>query len=85
MFAVAGQEILITLGNVGPASYEGPPRISSNVVSYVDVSIVPPFTPAGPNQQFRLRAIHSGEAIVTFQRLLGDSIVAIVRDTIEVR
>ena len=81
----AGQEILITLGNVGPAQYESPPQVSSTAVTYLGVDVIPPFTPAGPTQQFRFRAVHSGEAIVTFRRLLGDSVVSMVRDTIEVR
>jgi hypothetical protein len=81
----SGQEILITLGNVGPALYEAPPHISSTAVTYLGVDVVPPFTPAGPTQQFRFRAEHRGEAIVIFRRLLGDSVVSTVRDTIEVR
>ena len=81
----SGHEILITLGNVGPAQYEAPPHVSSTAVTYLGVEVVPPFTPAGPTQQFRFRAVHAGEAIVTFRRLLGDSVVSTVRDTIVVR
>ena len=81
----AGQDILITLGNVGPAQYATPPQLSSTAVTYLGVEVIAPFTPAGPTQQFRFRAVHPGETIVTFRRLLGDSLVSMVRDTIEVR
>lgn len=80
-----GQEIRVTLGNVGSAEYEAPPRITSNAVTYLAVDVVPPFTPGGPTQRFRLKAVAPGESIVTFRRLFGDSVVFVVEDTIMVR
>jgi hypothetical protein len=80
-----GQEIDIKLGNVGPATYASPPSISSDVVSYLGVEVVPPNTPAGLTQLFRFRAGASGMAVVTFERMLQDSVVSTVQDTVQVR
>ena len=85
LVATLGQEIQVTLGNVGPALYESPPQISSNAVTYLGVDVVPPYTPAGPRQRFRLRASSVGQAVVHFRRMLGDSVVSVVEDTIQVR
>ena len=85
VLARVGQEIDITLGNVGGATYESPPHISSPVLTYLGVDIVPPFTPAGPNQRFRFKAVARGDAIVQFRRTLIDSLVSTVEDTIDVR
>lgn len=83
--ASIGQEVHITLGNVGPATYETPPQISSSAIIYLGVQVVPPFTPAGPNQQFQFRAAHKGDAVIVFRRFLGESLVSVVEDTIQVR
>ncbi|HEX8850518.1 MAG TPA: hypothetical protein VF761_13385 [Gemmatimonadaceae bacterium] len=83
--AVQGQEIAVTLGNVGPATYASPPAISSSALTFLGVEVVPPYTPAGPTQRFRFRAVRAGQAIVTFRRVLGDSLVSVVEDTIRVR
>ena len=83
--AAAGQEIDVTLRNVGPAIYLSPPTISSDAVTYLGVDVVPPYNPGGPTQRFRLRASHAGQAIVTFRRVLGDSLVSTVEDTVQVR
>ncbi len=80
-----GQKIDIKLGNVGPAIYASPPSISSSALGYLGVEIVPPYTPGGPTQLFHFRAVASGEAVVTFQRVLQDSVVATVQDTVLVR
>src|SRR5512143_467325 len=80
-----GQEIHITLGNVGPAEYESPPQISSPAISFLGVAVIPPFTPAGPTQQFRFNAVQRGAAAIHFRRLLGDSLVYTVDDTVVVR
>jgi hypothetical protein len=80
-----GQELRITLGNVGPAVYESPPQISSPALTFLDVAVIPPFTPAGPTQQFRFKAVSAGTPIVHFRRLLGDSVVRTVDDTILIR
>lgn len=83
--ASVGQEIRITLGNVGPAQYESPPQLSSNAIRYLNVEVIPPFTPAGPTQQFRFQAVGAGAAVIHFRRLLRDSVVFVVEDTIQVR
>jgi hypothetical protein len=80
-----GQKIDIKLGNVGPALYASPPSISSSALAYLGAEIVPPATPGGPTQLFHFRAVASGEAVVTFQRVLQDSVVATVQDTVLVR
>jgi hypothetical protein len=76
--------VRITLGNAGPALYESPPRISSNVVTYLGVDVIPPFNPGGPTQQFRFGVVSTGTAVVRFRRLLGDSVVFVVEDTIRI-
>jgi hypothetical protein len=83
--ASVGQEIDVKLGNVGPATYESPPTISSSAVSFLGAEDVPPYTPAGATQRFRFKANNAGQAILTFRRVLGDSLVAIVEDTVVVR
>src|SRR3954466_2863418 len=83
--ALAGQEIDVTLGNVGPGEYQSPPSISSPSVEYLGVDVVPPFNPGGVTQRFRFRAARSGTAVVEFRRDVADAIVATVTDTIRVR
>jgi hypothetical protein len=80
-----GDEIRIALGNVGPAIFEDIPQISSTSIRFLGVDVIPPFNPGGPTQQFRFSAQHSGQAVITFRRLLGDSVVSRVVDTVEVR
>ena len=80
-----GQEIHITLGNVGPAEYESPPQISSPAIRFLGVDIVPPITPAGPTQQFRFKAVQRGVAAIHFRRLLEGSVIYTVDDTVVVR
>jgi hypothetical protein len=80
-----GQELHIALGNVGSAEYESPPQISSPAISFLGVDIIPPFTPAGPTQQFRFKAAQRGVAAIHFRRLLGESVVQTVDDTVVVR
>jgi hypothetical protein len=83
--ARAGDEVRITLGNVGPAEYASPPEVSSAVISFLGVGVIPPFEPGGPTQQFRFVANRPGEAIVTFRRMLGGDEVQRVVDTVDVR
>lgn len=80
-----GQELRVTLGNIGPAQYESPPQISSDALTFLDVQVIPPFNPGGPTQQFRFRGASRGQAIVHFRRLLGDSVIFTVEDTVNVR
>jgi hypothetical protein len=82
---VVGREIDITLGSIGPAVYADPPAVSSAALIYLGVSDVPPYTPGGLNQQFRFRAAAPGEAIVTFRRMWGDSLISKIEDTIQVQ
>lgn len=83
--AAVGQELRISLGNVGPAEYESPPQISSPVLMFLGVDVIPPFNPGGPTQQFRFEAMGTGQAIVHFRRLLEDSVVSTVDDTVQIR
>jgi len=83
--AAPGQGIDITLRNVGPAIYASPPIISSAAVTYLGVDDVPPYNPGGPTQRFRFRAVSAGQAVIRFQRELGDAIVEVVEDTVRVR
>lgn len=82
--AAVGQEIAVTLGSLGPATYASPPTISSNVLTFVGVEVVPPFDPGGATQRFRFRAVAAGQAIVDFQRVLNDSVLSVVEDTVVV-
>ena len=79
-----GQELRITLGNVGPAEYESPPQISSSALTFLAVDVIPPYTPAGATQQFRFQAVSAGQTIVHFRRLRGDSVVGFVEDTVQI-
>jgi len=80
-----GQKLDITLGNVGPAQYEATPQLSSPALTFLGVEVVPPYTPAGPTQRFHFRAEARGVAIVRFRRMLGDSVISVVEDTVDVR
>ena len=82
--AAVGEEIDVTLGNVGPSTYVSPPTVSSSVLTFLDMRIVPPNNPGGTTQRFRFRAVAKGEAIVDFQRTLADSVVSTVEDTVMV-
>lgn len=52
----AGSEFTVTLGTVGPGEYSSPPTVSSEVVQFLDVSLVGPYVPAGPTQRFHFSA-----------------------------
>jgi hypothetical protein len=83
--ARVGQQVEVTLGNVGPAIYESPPMISSNVVTYLGVDVVPPYNPGGPTQRFSFKAVGPGQALITFRHTLDGALVSVVEDTITVR
>ena len=84
--ANVGEEVRITLGSVGLGEYVSPPQISSAALTFLDVAVVPPYTPAGPNQQVSFRASAPGQAIVSFRRYLNDSQIGpSVEDTVQVR
>jgi hypothetical protein len=59
--------------------------VSSTSIRFVSVDVIPPFNPGGPTQQFRFSASHTGDAIITFRRVMGDSLVSTVVDTVVVR
>ena len=80
-----GQEIDVTLGNVGPAVYVSPPRISSGALTFLGVEDALPHVPAGATQRFRFKAVRRGQAIVTFTREPWHSMVRVVEDTFQVR
>src|SRR5512139_3748108 len=61
-----GADVRITLQNVGPGEYTAPPQVSSTALRYESVSLVSPYVPAGPTQEFRFRAVSRGQAIVVF-------------------
>lgn len=84
IIARVGQDVEVRLGNVGPAIYESPPMISSNVVTYIGVDVVPPFNPGGPTQRFSFKAAGRGRAVITFRRTLGGALVFVVEDTVYV-
>ena len=80
-----GQNIDVTLGNVGPAVYLSPPRISSGALTFLGVEDALPHVPAGVTQRFRFKAVRRGRAIVTFTRERRRSEVRVVEDTFQVR
>ena len=60
-----GQELDITLGNVGPGQYDTIPGTASPVVRFVGVTFVTPAVPAGPTQRFQYVAQSAGRAVIT--------------------
>lgn len=92
--AAVGSELDVTLANFGPGEYAAPPGMSSNVLTYLGVEAAAaypppdptqPYLPAGPSQRFRFRAATPGRTFVDFQRMLGDSVIAVVEDTVVVQ
>jgi len=63
----AGTEFSVTLQAIGPGEYASPPTVSSGVVHFLGVSLVGPYVPAGPTQQFRFNATTRGNAIIVFR------------------
>jgi hypothetical protein len=57
-----GQELDLTLGTVGPGTYQSP-TISSDAVEFLGDSLVGP-TPAGARQLFRFQGVATGSAII---------------------
>ena len=78
----AGTEFTVTLQTIGPGEYSSPPSVSSAAVHFHDVSLVSPYVPAGPTQQFRFAAMMPGKAIVVFQHT---GFTPTVEDTVNVR
>jgi hypothetical protein len=75
----------VTLGNVGPASFDTVPNISSSAIAFIGAGIVSPANPGGETQRFSFQAAERGQAIVDFHRSLDGGWLSVVEDTIIVR
>ena len=76
-----GQELDLTVGTVGPGSYQTPTILGISV-TFLGESIVGPSTPAGPQQLFRFRGVSAGQAIVV---LTHSGTEPTITDTVVVR
>ncbi|HEX4633146.1 MAG TPA: hypothetical protein VH163_04895 [Gemmatimonadales bacterium] len=76
-----GQQLDLTVGTVGPGSYQMP-TISSSAVVFLGDSIIGPNTPAGPRQLYRFRGVVAGRAIVV---ITHSGMEPTITDTILVR
>lgn len=65
---VVGQSLDVILGTVGPGMYVSPPDLDGAALVFLEADFVPPFTPAGPIQRFRFRAVARGTSQVTIAR-----------------
>lgn len=83
--ASVGQEVDITLQNVGPGEFETPPKVSLSAVHYVTVVLATPYVPAGETQRFSFVAARPGRAIVTFQETGSSFGNGTAVDTIDVQ
>ena len=81
----AGSEFRVTLQTIGSGDYGSPPTVSSGAVQFLDVSLVGPYVPAGPTQQFRFNAVTRGTAIVVFKHTSDLLTQLPVEDTVQVR
>ena len=82
----AGTKFSVTLQTIGPGEYASPPTVSSGAVQFLDVSLVGPYVPAGPTQQFRFNATTRGNAIIVFRHIgAGGPEMLSVEDTVGVR
>jgi len=82
----AGSEFAVTLQTIGPGEFASPPTVSSGSVQFRDVSLISPYVPAGPTQQFRFNATTRGSAIIVFQHTgAGGPEMLPVEDTVQVR
>jgi hypothetical protein len=78
IFVPVGEELDVTLGDVGPGTFASPPQMSTTALRFLDVSTVSP----GTNQRFRFVAVQTGQTLVQFRRVLGDSVISVVEDTV---
>jgi hypothetical protein len=83
--ADVGERVDVTLGNVGPAEWDSPPSISSDVLTFLGVDYPLPHTPGGVTQRFRFKAETRGVAMVIFRKTYDSGLVGFVVDTIMVR
>jgi hypothetical protein len=63
-----GDELDVKLSSVGPSSY-GDPVLSSNSVQYLSVAVVGPYTPGGPTQLFKFKAVAQGQCAITIPKV----------------
>ena len=77
-----GQEMIRTLGTVGPGSFASPPAISSVALTFVGMSYASVQVPSGPTQLFRFKAERTGTAIVTYTHTYS---TLVVEDVVTVR
>jgi len=66
--AMLGDELDVKLSNIGPSTYDAP-VLSSNSVQYLSVSVVGPYTPGGPTQLFKFKAVAQGQCAVTIPKV----------------
>jgi hypothetical protein len=83
--AGVGETVDVTLGNVGPAEWDSPPSVSSEVLTFLGVDNPLPHTPGGVTQRFRFKAETRGVAMVIFRKTYDSGLVGFVVDTIMVR
>ena len=83
---VVGQELEITVGTLGPGSYDAPTISSSAVIRVPDYTVDSIVTPGGPTQHFRFMAQAAGQAIITLGQSGRTTFRSdTVRDTVIVR
>jgi hypothetical protein len=83
---VVGQELYITLGTLGPGSYDSPAISAPVLIELPDNGEDLPRTPGGPTQRFRFMAQAPGLAIITLGQSGRSSLRSdTVRDTVIVR
>jgi hypothetical protein len=63
-----GTTLEVTLGTVGPGSYAEQPDVTGVALEFIDVAIIPPFTPGGVRQRFRFGATSRGTARITIPK-----------------
>jgi hypothetical protein len=61
-----GQEVRITMQNIGPGEYLTPPAIAGSAIEFV--GMLPPSVsvPAGVTQIFRFKGVTPGNAVILF-------------------
>lgn len=64
-----GSALEVILGTLGPGLYVSPPTVSGGAVEFERADIVPPFTPGGPTQRFRFRAVARGTGHIEMSKM----------------
>jgi hypothetical protein len=76
-----GHEIQISLPNTGVGAFMNPPDMTSNLLSFLGEQFLPS-TSQGPTEKFLFMANVAGTTVVTFKRVLGDSVLSTTVDTV---